>query len=127
MPGVFGRHAFALKNVPEVATASRTKNLDAAHPQGRVFLASDGSRYFIVEGRPAAAAVEFVRRPVQQCITAAANEVALPLVVPVFTRKGPLSAFVFDNLLLFGREFVPVLLRLHGAFGLPIQASMDQL
>ena len=80
----------------------------APHPERKVGLANDSARNFVIKGRPATAAVEFVGRSVQGRIAASTNKSTRRFVVPVFTGKGAFRAFLRDDIFFFRVEFVPL-------------------
>lgn len=117
MPGVFGSHSFPFKYVTEVAAAIGTHNLGPFHTKGSVGMANNGTRNFIVERWPAAAAFKLVRRAVQRCIAPATNKHTRRLMGIIFAGKGSFRAFMHDNLFFFGCECVPVLILIFHAIG----------
>lgn len=109
MPGIFLRHAFAFEHVAEVAAAIRADDFGAFHAEGVVFLADNGAGDFIIERRPAAAAVELVGRAVKLGVAAAADVGAGGFVVPVFTGESAFGAFLGDHVFFIGGEGVPLI------------------
>jgi hypothetical protein len=109
VPGVFGRHPFAVKHMPQMAFAIGADDFDAPHPESIVFVANDGTGYFVVERRPAATAVEFVARTVKRCVASAANIRTRRFVIPIFAGKCPFGAFFGNYMRFFGAEVIPVI------------------
>jgi hypothetical protein len=109
VPGVFGRHPFAVKHMPQMAFAIGADDFDAPHPESIVFVANDGTGYFVVERRPAAAAVEFVARTVKRRIASAANIRTRRFVIPIFAGKCPFGAFFGNYMRFFSAEVIPVI------------------
>src|SRR5690606_27411629 len=104
--------ALALKDVPEVAAAFRAVHLRADHPAGEVLPGGDVLRLRrIVEGGPAAMAVEFLlgseklRAAARAVISARALLVELFVNLPVGALRSRLPE---DAVLLRGQDLFPL-------------------
>lgn len=104
MAGIFLRKSFSDEDVPEMPAAMVAEDLGAAAVG--VGLAAHGPGDLIIKAGPAAAGVELVGGAVQRMVAAAADEGAAYFVPVVFAGKGHLRAFVDDNALFFGGEWV---------------------
>lgn len=109
MPGVFFRHAFSLKHVAKVTLTVGTHNFHSFHSKRNVGVTGDRAGYLVIKGRPAAAAVKLVTGVVQRRVAASADEMSLCFEVVILPRKSPFCTFLGNDVLLFGREGVPVL------------------
>jgi hypothetical protein len=124
MAGIFLGHTFALKYVAEVPCAVGTHDFSSFHTKRYIRVAENRAGEFIIKGRPAAAAVKFIRRLVQGCVASAANIGTSGFVVPVFATKSAFSAFLSNHIFLFRGERVPILCgSIHGSFLLPCKSK----
>ena len=108
MANIFGRLPLAFKYVAEVGVTIGTDDFGTLHPQRTVSVADDRAGYFIVKRRPAAAAVELVRRLVQWMVATAASKSTRRVVIVVLAGKSPFGAFMDDDSFLLGREGIPI-------------------
>lgn len=90
--------ALALEDVAQVAAAVGARDLDALHEQAVVLEALDGARDAVKVGRPAAAALELVRRLVQGRVAPGARVHARRRRVLVeLARAGRLGALLAED------------------------------
>ena len=118
--GIFCRKTLAFKHVTEVAAAVGAHDFYPFHAERIVHVPDDGAGNFVVKRRPAAAAVELVRRTVKWRVAAPANESPGGFMVPIFAGEGAFGAFLGDDVLFLFGEGVPVLAVIFHKFGLKI-------
>lgn len=106
--GIFGGKTLPFEDVAEMTSAVGAHDLHSFHTERMVGVADDSAGYFIVEGRPATTAVEFVGGAVERRIAAPANVGACRFVIPIFAGKGMLSALLGDDVLFFGCQGIPI-------------------
>lgn len=106
MPCVFRGHAFAFKNVAQVPATVITNDLCAAAI--RIGYAAYGSGQVIVEAGPATTGIKLVVGVVERSLTTPTDKHAVGLPVVVFTGKGALGSFVFNNVSLLRAQYVPL-------------------
>jgi hypothetical protein len=95
VPRVLRGEALAEEDVPQVAAAGRTLDLDPLTVRVRKPLHRAGD--LLVEARPATARVELGVRDIERCVTAAAHVRALLEEVVVLTAERGLRALVNDD------------------------------
>lgn len=106
VPRVFWCEALAAENMAEVSTAMIAEDFDTTPVFVGDFFHRIGKR--IVEGRPAAARIEFIAAAVKRGFTTAANEYAVFFPFVVFTGKRVFSPFVHNDVLFVRCELVPM-------------------
>ena len=95
MPRVFGSFLLAVKYMAEVTAAILADDFRAAAIG--VGVAGDGVGQFVVEARPAAAAVELVLRPIERSVATTTDIGALGCPVVVLAGEGAFGPFVDDH------------------------------
>lgn len=101
---IFLGHLFAVEDVSEVTTAVLAHDFDSRAVG--VYFASNRIFDFVVEGGPAAAAVEFIVGFVEGGVASFANVGAFDKVVRIFTGESVFGSFVEEYPAFFSGEFV---------------------
>src|SRR5262249_25385432 len=88
----------------EMATAAAAMHLGAHHAEAAVGRGLDRARHWIIEARPAGAALEFRLRDEQRLLAAGAYERAVTLLVVERAASRRLGAVLAHDPVLLGRE-----------------------
>lgn len=95
---------FAGEHMTQMRTAGGTNNFGPSSVGiGNTFYRT---RDFVVKGRPSAMRIEFIVGMIKRCIALTAYIRACLLIVGVLAGKSPFGAFVQDNAMFFGCEFI---------------------
>lgn len=90
--------SLALEDMPQMAPAIRTHNLDPLHAKGAIGMSGDGAGDGVEEGGPAAAGLELVLGGVEGCVAAGAGVDAFGgHVFVVFADKGGFGALLAED------------------------------
>src|SRR5690606_7245498 len=94
------------KHMAQMAAACGTVHLGALHAEAAVGGGLHRSGQWIVEPRPAGAALEFERRGKERRIATGAGKYPLPMLVQQGARAGPLGAVLTHDSELLRRQFL---------------------